>query len=88
MSGARVLPVFMILPPRALLLDVAGPIEVLRKANLEQDKLQFAVRFIGAAARVPSSIGLDRAGVEPLPDDLPDGAMVIISGSAGQPLGR
>ncbi|MFY7961068.1 MAG: GlxA family transcriptional regulator [Elsteraceae bacterium] len=78
----------MVLPPRALLLDVAGPIEVLRKANLEQDRLRFAVRFIGAAARVPSSIGLDLAGVEPLPDELPDGAMVIISGSAGQPLGR
>lgn len=88
MSTARVLPVFMVLPPRALLLDVAGPIEVLRKANLEQDRLRFAVRFIGAAARVPSSIGLDLAGVEPLPDELPDGAMVIISGSAGQPLGR
>lgn len=88
MTEARVLPVFMILPPRALLLDVAGPIEVLRKANLEQETLQFAVRFIGAATRVPSSIGLDLAGVEPLPDELPDGAMVIISGSAGQPLGR
>ncbi|WLS05232.1 hypothetical protein [Shinella oryzae] len=30
------IPVFVVVPPRTLLLDVAGPMEVLRRANMEQ----------------------------------------------------
>lgn len=86
--GRRLVPVFVVLPPRVLLLDVAGPIEVLRKANLEQDDVQFAVRFIGMTASASSSIGLTLSGVEPPPDRLPDGAMVVIAGSASQPMGE
>jgi len=33
---ARQIPVFVVLPPRLLLLDVAGPLEVLRQANRVQ----------------------------------------------------
>ncbi|MCO5065142.1 MAG: helix-turn-helix domain-containing protein [Rhizobiaceae bacterium] len=77
----------MVVPPRALLLDIAGPIEVLRKANLEQDAVRFAVRFIGPAQTASSSIGLELAGIEPLPESLPEGAVVVVSGAADQPLG-
>jgi len=86
-TKAREAPVFVVSPPRVLLMDVAGPIEVLRKANLEQDKIRFVVRFVGPTARVSSSIGLDIAGVEPLPESLPDGALVVIAGSAAIPMG-
>ena len=46
MSEARVIPVYVVLPPRTLLLDVAGPLEVLRRANVIQDALRFDVRFL------------------------------------------
>ena len=49
-------PVYVVIPPRVLLLDVAGPMEVLRKANLEQDRLRFAVSYIGPAPSCGSSI--------------------------------
>src|SRR5258708_15810400 len=71
-----------VLPPRTLLLDVAGPIEVLRKANLEQAEVRFEVRYVGPSPEVTSSIGLVLAQIEPLPRQLPDGAMVVISGNA------
>lgn len=79
--------VFVVVPPRTLLLDVAGPIEVLRKANLEQSEVQFEVTFIGPSETALSSIGLTISNIEPLPENLPDDAMVVISGSADIPLG-
>lgn len=90
MSGApapREIPVVVVVPPRVLLLDVAGPIEVLRKANLEQAAVRFAVRYVGATDAVGSSIGLAVAGLAPLPDRLPDGALLVVSGNADAPLG-
>lgn len=86
-AGAAVIPVFVVVPPRALLLDIAGPIEVLRKANLEQDRVQFAVSYIGPAQSTRSSVGLDISGIQPLPETLPDGAMVVVSGAADLTLG-
>lgn len=83
----RIVPVFVVVPPRALLLDIAGPVEVLRKANLEQDGLRFEVAYVGPSADVRTSIGLALAGIAPLAETLPDGAMVVVSGAADQPLG-
>ena len=77
----------MVVPPRVLLLDIAGPVEVLRKANLEQDDVRFTITYVGPSAETGSSIGLGLAGIQPLPERLPDDAMVVIPGSADQPLG-
>ena len=82
------IPVFVVVPPRVLLLDIAGPIEVLRKANLEQDAVRFAIIYVGPSSDTGSSIGLGIAGIQPLPDRLPDAALVIMPGSADTPLGR
>ncbi|NKC50284.1 helix-turn-helix domain-containing protein [Ochrobactrum cytisi] len=84
----RIIPVYVVIPPRVLLLDVAGPLEVLRKSNLEQHKVRFDVHYIGPAPTALSSIGLPVAGVEPLPEALPDDALVIVSGAADVPLGN
>ncbi|MEZ2410382.1 GlxA family transcriptional regulator [Bosea sp. RCC_152_1] len=81
------IPVFVVVPPRALLLDLAGPMEVLRKTNLEQASVHFDVTYIGPSPDVASSIGLCLSGIAPLPARLPDDALVIISGAVDEPLG-
>ncbi len=86
-SEPRVVPVFMVVPPRALLLDVAGPVEVLRRANAEQTRLRYDVTTSARPATVQSSVGLTLAGLAPLPQTLPLGSLVIVSGSADEPLG-
>lgn len=84
----RVVPVFVVVPPRVLLLDVAGPIEVLRKANLEQGAVRFDVHFVGPARKLGSSVGLGVTGIAPLPARLPEGAMLVVPGTADIPLGE
>ena len=86
-ARVRTIPVFVAVPPRALLLDIAGPVEVLRKANMEQAQLCFDVAYVGPTESVTSSVGLAVAGIAPLPAALPDGAMVVVSGAADRPLG-
>lgn len=85
MSGttetSKVIPVFTVVPPHALLLDIAGPLEVLRYANAEQRDIRFDYRYVAANGTQTTSIGLGLSGLEPLPETLPDNAMVIISGS-------
>lgn len=84
--AARRLPVWVVLPPRCLLLDVAGPVEVLRRANLEQQALHFEVRYTAARPELVSSSGLVLAGLEPLPPQLPPGAAVLVSGDVDEVL--
>lgn len=86
-SPPREIPVIVVVPPRALLLDVAGPVEVLRKANLEQEAVRFGVTHVGPQAEVSTSIGLRVAGLAPLPETLPDDAWVVVSGAADEPMG-
>lgn len=71
---------YVVLPQQTMLLDVAGPLEVVRAAQREQTAVRFEVRYVGPAAEVSTSIGLTVAGIEPLPQRLPDGAMVMVSG--------
>jgi transcriptional regulator GlxA family with amidase domain len=81
-ANARRVDVAVIVPPRALLLDIAGPIEVLRRANVEQREVVFDVRYASASAPVASSIGLTLSGLDPLPEALPDDAMIVVPGNA------
>lgn len=78
----RRIPVWVIVPPRVLLLDIAGPLEVLRRAGLEQGEIAFDVRCASTARTVTSSIGLELSGIEPLPASVPDDAMIVVPGSA------
>jgi hypothetical protein len=79
-AKTRLVPVYVVLPQQTMLLDVAGPLEVVRAAQREQAPVQFEVRYVGPAPEVSTSIGLIIAEIEPLPQRLPDGAMVIVSG--------
>ena len=72
--------VCVVLPPRLTLLDIAGPMEVLRRANVEQTDVRFDVRYIGASDTILTSIGIPVSSIEPLPARLPDEAMVVLAG--------
>jgi transcriptional regulator GlxA family with amidase domain len=79
--GSRSIDVWVVLPQRVLLLDIAGPLEVLRRANVEQDALEFKVRYAGSNPHVTSSIGLGIADIAPLPARLSEEAMIIVPGA-------
>lgn len=85
-NAPRRIPTYVVLPARTLLLDVAGPVEALRYANRAQEQVQFDVRYVGALAEVTSSIGLRIAGIEPFPETIEEGAMIVLSGHTDEPL--
>jgi transcriptional regulator GlxA family with amidase domain len=60
--------------------------EVLRKANLVQNRVRFDVSYVGPCSDLASSVGLSIAGIAALPAALPDGCFVVISGSADEVL--
>ncbi|MBE7249502.1 MAG: helix-turn-helix domain-containing protein [Actinomycetospora chiangmaiensis] len=88
MSGPeRRIPVLVVLPPRALLLDLAGPVEVLRIAGAVQDRVAFDLRYAAPQGSTRSSVGLDLGGAGPLPPEIAPGTVVLLPGSTEQPLG-
>jgi transcriptional regulator GlxA family with amidase domain len=80
-TARRTIPVYVVLAPNTLLLDVAGPLEVLRKANDEQRGIRFETRFVGPRAAAVTSVGLTLSNIEPLPDQLPENAFIILPGT-------
>lgn len=79
-----VIDVLIAVPPRTLLLDVAGPAEAFRLANqvLEHNGSppRFHLRYTGAQAQVESSVGLQVAGLEPLPRTLDRPTWLLLVG--------
>lgn len=84
---ASPIPVFFLLRENTLALDLAGPADVLRYANrlaLQAcGKPLFALHHVAATPSVSTSLGLELAGVMPLPDSLPDDAVLFIVGCEG-----
>jgi transcriptional regulator GlxA family with amidase domain len=80
----QTIPVFVLIPPRLLLLDAAGPVEVLRRANQVQADTYFDVRFIGPSPALRTSISLTVTGIEPLPDRLPGNAWLVLAGDVDE----
>ena len=78
------IPVYVVLPPRTLLLDIAGPLEALRRANVVQEQVRFDVGYFGPTRSVTTSIGLDLTGMAPLPRTVPEEAMVVVAGNVGE----
>ncbi len=83
-STRREIPVIAVLPPCVSLLDLGGPLDVLRRANYEQNAIYFRVRCVGVTRSISSSIGIDLHSIEPLPRSLPDDAIVIVFGHVDQ----
>jgi transcriptional regulator GlxA family with amidase domain len=83
MMEQTIVPVLVVVPPRALLLDIAGPLEVLRRSALTPgSRLAYAMRYVGPDDRVISSVGLELAGIAPLPDQVAPGTIILVSGNA------
>ena len=80
----RRIQVYVVVPPRLLLLDVAGPLEVVRWANHVQEAVHFEVHYVGPSSSLQTSIGLTLTAIEPLPDNLPKGALVVLAGDVDQ----
>src|SRR5581483_1384151 len=81
------IPVYVVLPPRLLLLDIAGPLEVLRRANQMQSAAYFDVHYIGPSASLLTSISLTVTGIEPLPDVVSDDTWIVLAGDVEEILG-
>src|SRR5439155_16326471 len=76
----RRIAVFVVVPPRLLLLDIAGPLEVLRQANRVQNSVRFEVRYIGPTSSLLTSVGITLTAIEPLPQELPPQSWVVLAG--------
>ena len=75
--------VFALLP-RVVLLDVAGPADAFRNANTKVAD-SYRLRFVAPKQSVAAAIGLELGEVSrPLPAQLPDGAIVVLTGVAGE----
>lgn len=83
----RHIPVLVVLPPRVLLLDLAGPLEVLRIAGIVQDRIAFDVTYAAPRDMTRSSIGLTLSGAGSLPASAPAGTVILLPGSTGHLLG-
>jgi transcriptional regulator GlxA family with amidase domain len=80
----RRIQVYVVVPPRLLLLDVAGPLEVVRWANHVQEAVRFEVHYAGPSSSLRTSIGLTLSAIEPLPSKLPHGALVVLAGDVDE----
>lgn len=86
-ESRRRIPILAVLPPRALLLDLAGPLEVLRVASKVQDRVAFDVSYAAPEAVTRCSVGLELGGASPLPATVEDGAVILVPGSSGSTFG-
>jgi transcriptional regulator GlxA family with amidase domain len=71
--------IYFVVAPGFLLLDFAGPAEAFMYAR--RAGADFVLHFAGAEAGMAGALGLSLAALEPLPDALPPGAVVVLSGS-------
>jgi transcriptional regulator GlxA family with amidase domain len=78
--------VLHVVPPRSLLLDVAGPAEAFRLANQQLERHDqaplFHLRFTGPHPEATTSVGLPLAQLEPLPATLHRPTWVLLVGQS------
>jgi transcriptional regulator GlxA family with amidase domain len=90
--SAAPIDVLFVVSPQALLLDIAGPAEAFRLANLHRAALRqqprFRLRFAGSSATLETSVGLALAGLEPLPPRLEAPTWVVLVGQPNADVNR
>lgn len=75
-ARSQLIDVLFVISRHSLLLDIAGPAEAFRLANLHREARglppRFRLRFAGPVSSLETSVGLALAELEPLPDRLDD----------------
>jgi len=85
-TNTRAAPIdlLFVIVPHSLLLDIAGPAEAFRLANLRfahrNQPPRFRLRFSGPTANPVTSVGLSLCELEPLPRSLTSPTWVVLSG--------
>ncbi len=83
-ARAALIDLLFVISPHSLLLDIAGPAEAFRLANLcyadRQQPPRFRLRFAGPVASPATSVGLPLAQLEPLPKHIKSPTWVILVG--------
>jgi transcriptional regulator GlxA family with amidase domain len=81
--------ILFVIAPHSLLLDIAGPAEAFRLANLHRSRRglapRFHLRFASHSPKTLTSVGLPLADLEPLPQSLSSPTWVVL---VGQPTAR
>lgn len=67
--------VWFVMLPSVLSLDMTGPAETFVLAGDA-----FRLHYIGPDPEVPTSIGMTMGGIQPLPDTLPEGSLLVLPG--------
>jgi transcriptional regulator GlxA family with amidase domain len=88
--GAMIDALFVV-TPHALVLDIAGPAEAFRLANLYRAEHglppRFRLRFTGPSPSLPTSVGLALADLEPFPASLNEPTWVLLVGQPSAHVG-
>jgi transcriptional regulator GlxA family with amidase domain len=91
-SAVSLIDVLFVIVPNSLLLDIAGPAEAFRLANLHRaargQSPRFRLRFAGPAPTVRTSVGLALDQLEPLPARLSAPTWVVVVGQPSAYVGK
>jgi transcriptional regulator GlxA family with amidase domain len=91
-SAVALIDILFVIVPNALLLDIAGPAEAFRLANLHRaargQSPRFRLRFAGPAPTMRTSVGLALAQLEPLPERLAAPTWVVVVGQPTAYVGK
>jgi transcriptional regulator GlxA family with amidase domain len=83
-TRAQLIDVLFVIVRQSLLLDIAGPAEAFRLANLHREACglppRFRLGFSGPAATLPTSVGLVLGDLVPLPEQLSAPTWVVVVG--------
>jgi transcriptional regulator GlxA family with amidase domain len=83
-TRAHLIDLLFVIAPHSLLLDIAGPAEAFRLANLHRERRglppRFRLRYAGPVATPATSVGLQLADLEPLPERLGATTWVVLVG--------
>ena len=84
--------VLFVISPHSLLLDIAGPAEAFRLANLQRamqhQPPRFRLRFAAPTTTLETSVGLTLAELEPLPARLDSPTWVVLVGQPNADVGQ
>jgi transcriptional regulator GlxA family with amidase domain len=83
-ARAHQIDLLFVIAPHSLLLDIAGPAEAFRLANLHRERRslppRFRLSFAGPMATLPTSVGLQLVDLVPLPERLSTPTWVVLVG--------